>query len=108
MLQGLLLLSWLPGGMGTRFQSFKSLVARRSIQPAESFCKALWLSSGSAAGAQTTAAKSATQNPIAYSFFTNITLSPLVGGTNSIRSLCVRAFLDDRVKHSYLLPVPLV
>src|SRR5579871_415193 len=50
-LQGFLLLSGLPGGIGTRFQWFKSFPARRSIQPVGSFCRALESSCGSAAGA---------------------------------------------------------
>src|SRR6266851_2755689 len=71
-LQGFLVASGLPGGMGTRFQFFKSLAARRSIQPAGSFCKALWLSSDCAAGAETRAAKNPSDNPATHSILTDI------------------------------------
>src|SRR5262245_15699051 len=108
MLQGFLLLSGLPGGIGTRFQFFKSLVSRRLIQPVESFCKALRLSSGSAAGAEIKAAKNAAENPIAYRLFTSIAWSPLVGCTKQLRWLLLRTGFDDRIKDAYPLPVSLV
>src|SRR5262249_26817374 len=67
MLQGSLLLSWLPRGIGTRFQFFKSFAASRSIQPAGSCCSELLLSPGSAAEAASRAAN--TDNQAAPSAF---------------------------------------
>src|SRR5690348_13843744 len=106
MLQGFLLLSALPGGIGTRFQFFRSLVPRRSIQPVESFCKALWVSSAAAAAAETSVAKTAMEKPSVDSRFTYIVWSPRIGGTKC--PLPLRSCFDDRVKHSDPLPVPLV